>query len=33
MWDGGPIYFTSDREDGTLNIYGYDTGQQADHGA
>ncbi len=25
MWEGGTIYFTSDREDGTLNIYGYDT--------
>ena len=24
MWEGGTIYFTSDREDGTLNIYGYD---------
>ena len=25
MWEGNTIYFTSDREDGTLNIYGYDT--------
>ncbi|MEN8006033.1 MAG: S41 family peptidase [Candidatus Krumholzibacteriota bacterium] len=25
MWEGGTIYFISDREDGTLNIYGYDT--------
>jgi len=25
MWYGRDIYFTSDREDGTLNIYGYDT--------
>jgi tricorn protease len=24
MWYGGTVYFTSDREDGTLNIYGYD---------
>ncbi len=24
MWEGRTIYFTSDREDGTLNIYGYD---------
>jgi len=26
MWEGNTIYFTSDREDGTLNIYGYDLG-------
>jgi tricorn protease len=25
MWEGKTIYFASDREDGTLNIYGYDT--------
>jgi len=25
MWEGKTIYFTSDRQDGTLNIYGYDT--------
>ena len=25
MWEGQTIYFASDREDGTLNIYGYDT--------
>jgi len=28
MWHEKTIYFTSDREDGTLNIYGYDTGTQ-----
>jgi tricorn protease len=25
MWEGKTVYFASDREDGTLNIYGYDT--------
>jgi len=25
MWGQGAIYFISDREDGTLNLYGYDT--------
>ncbi len=25
MWEGQTIYFASDREDGTLNLYGYDT--------
>jgi tricorn protease len=25
MWAGRMIYFNSDREDGTLNLYGYDT--------
>ncbi len=25
MWGQGAIYFISDREDGTLNVYGYDT--------
>ncbi len=24
MWEGRTIYFSSDRQDGTLNIYGYD---------
>jgi tricorn protease len=28
MWEGDTIYFASDREDGTLNIYGYDTKSQ-----
>jgi len=31
MWEGDTVYFASDREDGTLNIYGYDvkTGETA----
>ena len=29
MWMGSTIYFNSDREDGTLNIYGYDTATAA----
>lgn len=29
MWGQGAIYFLSDREDGTLNIYAYDTATKA----
>ncbi len=29
MWMGSTIYFNSDREDGTLNIWGYDTASGA----
>jgi tricorn protease len=29
MWGDGAIYFNSDREDGTLNIYRYDTATEA----
>ncbi len=33
MWQGDAIYFTSDREYGTLNLYRYDVETGRDHGA